>query len=254
MDSGSYSGTSATEEVRNKAQDTASTIVDQAQQVASTQVNSQMTRAASMLDSVAQTIHSSSASMREQQPQIATVADQAAQRVEQVSDYLRQHDFQDVVSEVEGYARREPLIFLGASFAIGFVAARLMKASSPSRSFSNGNGQSRYGNGQSRFAGSGYQGSGYQGSGYGDSRYGGTDYAGTSLGGANYVGSDSASNGGSIDTTQTWDATSGSEMSGMAGSTSGFDAGETLTTGGTDSDYGTQPSVDSTFQSDDQSG
>src|SRR3954454_8550106 len=255
MDSGSYSGTSATEEVRNKAQDTASTLVDQAQQVASTQVNSQMTRAASMLDSVAQSIHSSSSSMREQQPQIATVADQAAQRVEQVSDYLRQHDFQDVISEVEGYARREPLIFLGASFAIGFVAARFMKASSPSRSFSNGNGQSRnaYGNGQSGTGTTGYQGSNYAGSGYGTSDYGTSNYGGTSLGGSNYVGSDYGSNGGSIDTTQTWDATSGSETSGMSASTSGYNAGETLTTGGTDSDYGTQSTVDSTFQSDDQS-
>src|SRR3954464_6198183 len=139
MESGSYSGTSATEEVRTKAQDTATNLVDQAQQVASSQANSQMTRAASMLDTVAQSIQSSSQSMREQQPQIASVADQAAQRVEQASDYLRQHDFKDVVSEVEGYARREPMIFLGAAFAIGFVAARFMKASSPTQSNFNAN-------------------------------------------------------------------------------------------------------------------
>src|SRR4051812_35946842 len=112
MESGSYSGTSATEEVRTKAQDTATNIVGQAQEVASSQANTQMTRAASMLDSVAQSIHSSSSSMRDQQPQIASFADQAAERVEQASGYLRQHDFKDVVNEVEGYARREPMIFL----------------------------------------------------------------------------------------------------------------------------------------------
>jgi hypothetical protein len=36
-----------------------------------------------------------------------------------------------VVRDAENYARREPLIFLGAAFAVGFIAARFLKASSP---------------------------------------------------------------------------------------------------------------------------
>jgi ElaB/YqjD/DUF883 family membrane-anchored ribosome-binding protein len=121
----------AAEDVRYKAEETASTLVDQAQQVASAQANSQMTRAASLLDGVAQSLYETRTSMREQQPQIASVADQAASRVEGFSSYLRDHDMNDVVRDAESYARREPLIFLGAAFAVGFIAARFLKASSP---------------------------------------------------------------------------------------------------------------------------
>jgi len=128
--------TSATDEVRNKAEETASTLVDQAQQVASAQANSQMTRAASLLDGVAQSLYETGTNMRDQQPQIASVADQAASRVEGFSSYLRDHDMNDVVRDAESYARREPLVFLGAAFAAGFIAARFLKASSPNRSTS----------------------------------------------------------------------------------------------------------------------
>lgn len=124
---------STTDDVRSKAEETASTLVDQAQQVASVQANSQMTKAASLLDGVAASLYETSTNMRDQQPQIASVADQAASRVEGFSSYLRDHDMNDVVRDAESYARREPLVFLGAAFAVGFIAARFLKASSPNR-------------------------------------------------------------------------------------------------------------------------
>ena len=73
---------SPVDEVRQKAEETATTLVDQAQQVASVQANNQMTRAASLLDDVAQSLSETSSGMRDQQPQIASLADQAATRVE----------------------------------------------------------------------------------------------------------------------------------------------------------------------------
>ena len=51
-----------------------------------------------------------------------------------MSSYLRDHDMNDLVRDAEDYARREPLIFFGAAFAAGFIAARFLKASSPTRS------------------------------------------------------------------------------------------------------------------------
>lgn len=125
--------TSTADDVRQSAEETASTLIDQAQQVASTQVSTQKERAASALDAVAQTLHDTGSGMREQQPQIASLAEQAAGRVEDVSNYVRQHEMRDMIGQVESLARREPVLFLGAAFAIGFVAARFMKASSPTR-------------------------------------------------------------------------------------------------------------------------
>jgi len=119
------------DDVRQKAEQTAQAIVSQAHEVASTQANTQMTRAASLLDGVAQSLRQTGQSMRTDQPQIASLADQTVDRVEGISNYLRNHDFNDVVRDAESYAKREPIIFLGAAFGLGFVAARFLKASAP---------------------------------------------------------------------------------------------------------------------------
>jgi ElaB/YqjD/DUF883 family membrane-anchored ribosome-binding protein len=120
-------------DVRTKAQDTASTLVDQAQQVATTQVATQQERFASTLDSVAESLRQTGSSMRDGQPQIAGLTDEAARRVESASNYLREHDLNDLIRETERFARREPLMFLGAAFAIGFIGARFLKTSAPDR-------------------------------------------------------------------------------------------------------------------------
>jgi len=120
-------------DVRAKAQDTASTLVDQAQQVATTQVATQQERVASTLDSVAESLRQTGSSMRDGQPQIAGLTDEAARRVENASNYLREHDLNDLVRETERFARREPLLFLGTAFAIGFIGARFLKTSAPDR-------------------------------------------------------------------------------------------------------------------------
>jgi hypothetical protein len=150
----STDGQSQGDDVRQKVEETASTLVDQAQQVASAQASTQKERAAQALDSVAKSLYESGSSLRENQPQIAAIADQAASRVVDASAYLREHDLRDLVTETEGFARREPLIFLGAAFALGFAAARFMKASAPrAESFSD----ARSGfSGSPRTFGSGY--------------------------------------------------------------------------------------------------
>ena len=150
--------TSLTEgtDVRQKVEETASTLVDQAQQVATTQVTTQKERAASTLDAVAKSLYEAGAGIREQQPQVASIADQAASRVVDASAYLREHDLRDIVRETENYARREPVLFLGAAFALGFIAARFMKASAPRPSQGAAGGQdawrSDYASGGSRKA------------------------------------------------------------------------------------------------------
>jgi ElaB/YqjD/DUF883 family membrane-anchored ribosome-binding protein len=180
-------------DVKQKAEETASTIATQAQQVATTQLNSQKERAASTLDAVAQSLSQASDSMRDQQPQIASIADQAVTRINDASTYVREHDLRDFVSETEQFARREPLMFLGGAFAIGFAAARFLKASSPTA-----------GNAQQRSWDSGRVGSSY-GAGYSGGMYdGGLGYAGAQprsgfangSGAADYAPADSAAGSG----------------------------------------------------------
>lgn len=130
-------GSTGGEELRRKAESTASTVAEQAKQTAEVQLSSQKDQAASTLHTLAESIRDGGQRMRDEQPQIASLADQAAGKIDQASSYIRDHEVRDFVREAEGFARREPLIFLGGAFALGFLAARFLKASSPG-----GNGRS----------------------------------------------------------------------------------------------------------------
>jgi hypothetical protein len=120
-------------DVRRQAESTAATVADQAQKTAEVQLSSQKDQAAETLHTVAESIRAGGQRMRQEQPQIASLANQAADKVDEASGYIRDHEVRDFVHEVESFARREPLIFVGGAFAVGFLAARFLKASSPQR-------------------------------------------------------------------------------------------------------------------------
>jgi hypothetical protein len=56
-------------------------------------------------------------------------ANRAADKVEQVSKYLRDHEVGDVIRQAETLARRRPDVFLGGTFLAGLLLARFLKAS-----------------------------------------------------------------------------------------------------------------------------
>ena len=178
-------GSTGGEDLRRKAESTAATVAEQAQQTAEVHLSSQKNQAASTLHTLAETIRDGGPRMRDEQPQIASLADQAAGKIDEASSYIRQHDVRDFVREAENFARREPLIFLGGAFAVGFLAARFLKSSSPG---GNGRGgQQDLGGGRDRYAlGQGYGGSGLaEESGYArESGYAGASGTDTFVGGA----------------------------------------------------------------------
>jgi len=60
-------------------------------------------------------------------------ADRAAEQVEKLSSYLRDHDLQGFVRDTETLARRHPDLFLGGTFLAGLFLARFLKSSAPER-------------------------------------------------------------------------------------------------------------------------
>lgn len=56
-------------------------------------------------------------------------AGRAADQVERVSGYLREHQLGDVIRDAEAFARRRPEVFLGGTFLAGLMLARFLKAS-----------------------------------------------------------------------------------------------------------------------------
>ncbi|HEX8370542.1 MAG TPA: hypothetical protein VF604_18495 [Pyrinomonadaceae bacterium] len=56
-----------------------------------------------------------------------------SQQVEKISGYLERQDMRGLMSDLEGFARRNPAIFLGGAFALGILAARFLKSSNPNQ-------------------------------------------------------------------------------------------------------------------------
>jgi len=61
----------------------------------------------------------------------ADYSETAAQKLRSAADYFNTHDVETMYRDVEGMARRNPAVFVGGAFAIGFLAARFLKRSSP---------------------------------------------------------------------------------------------------------------------------
>ena len=85
-------------------------------------------QAAEGITQVADSIRRVSLDMEGSQPQIAEVAQTAAEQAERIATYLQQTDAREIVRTVENVARRQPLLFLGGAFLLGMAATRLIKA------------------------------------------------------------------------------------------------------------------------------
>src|SRR5688500_4736711 len=62
----------------------------------------------------------------------ARYTDTAARKIDNVATYFDTHNVRDMARDLEGFARRNPAVFLGVAFGLGFLAARFLKSSSSS--------------------------------------------------------------------------------------------------------------------------
>jgi len=120
-----------TQQVVQKTQEMASQAADQARQQVKSQLENQKGRATDGLGSVAQAFRMTGEQLRGQdQAAIAGYADSLAEMVESFSGSLREKNIDQIVAEVESFGRRQPVLFLGGAFALGFLASRFLKSSS----------------------------------------------------------------------------------------------------------------------------
>ena len=137
-------GAGATGGVIEQANQTTGQVVEQVQQQATSRLDRQKENAITGLSSVADAVRQLGQNLRgqEQQGAIAEYAAQygerAAEQIERFTDYLREHDVNQLVGEVEDFARRQPVLFIGGAFLLGFAGARFLKSSSPARDVTGG--------------------------------------------------------------------------------------------------------------------
>ena len=62
----------------------------------------------------------------------------AADRVERAARYLQDSDLEALLSDLEGFARRRPVTFVGGAFLAGFVMARVVKSADEHRALAGG--------------------------------------------------------------------------------------------------------------------
>jgi len=111
-----------------------SRLIDQVKDKATSQINAQKDRATVGIGSVADAVRQTSQQLRDNQHDaVAQVVESAASQLERFSNHLRNRSLDQLVDDAQQLARQQPAIFIGTSFAAGLVAARFIKASSPSR-------------------------------------------------------------------------------------------------------------------------
>lgn len=129
------SGSTGGEDLQSAASDLAS----QAGQTAEAKASTAMDQVGQTLEQVAVAARQAGDSLRSDRPELASVADTAAARVTDLSNYLREHDAGEVVASVEATARRQPALVIAGAFAVGLATARLLRSAGPS----NGNASRR---------------------------------------------------------------------------------------------------------------
>lgn len=124
----------AKEQAKNLAHDAkeqAKSAANQARDHVQELVGRQKDQAAERLGSLAGALREAGRKLNEgeQAGDFGRYADRAAEQVERLSTYLRDHDARSFVRDTETFARRRPDLFLGGTFIAGLMLARFLKAS-----------------------------------------------------------------------------------------------------------------------------
>jgi uncharacterized protein YjbJ (UPF0337 family) len=120
----------AAEQIAGQAQDAAAQVAGRARQQATSQLEVQKERAVDGLQTIAQALRSTGEQLDQQeQASIGRYAEQAADRVEDLTNFLRTRDVPQLLDETQTFARRQPGLFLGGAIVLGFVFGRFLTSS-----------------------------------------------------------------------------------------------------------------------------
>jgi hypothetical protein len=126
-----------TETVKEKTQEQAAHAVERTRGVLRTQVDQRSTQAGEQARAVAETLRQTASHLSEdgdpQKARYAGIAEQGADRLEQLGGYLTNADANELLTRVESIGRKRPWLVAGSGLVAGLAAARFLKASSRSR-------------------------------------------------------------------------------------------------------------------------
>jgi hypothetical protein len=110
-------------------------VMDQATEQVTSRVDMGKEYVAETMTGVAQALRKTGQHLREDgsQPMLAQFADRGAERIEHFGGYLKHHDTSQLINDVEGFARRQPMVFASGAFALGMLAVRFLRSGGSSQ-------------------------------------------------------------------------------------------------------------------------
>lgn len=88
---------------------------------------------AQTLHHVCEALRAASGKLKEENNEgVAEYTEALSERLDEAADYVDDVPVEDMLSNIERFARRQPHIFLGGMFLVGMAAARFLKAANPS--------------------------------------------------------------------------------------------------------------------------
>lgn len=114
-------------DVADQGAEKAATLVGQVKEKAKTAVEGQKAGVADQLETLAGSVTKSGQQFRGQQDWIAEAIERGATELSTLATSLRESDLSEILGNVQTFARRQPALFIGATFAAGFALARFGK-------------------------------------------------------------------------------------------------------------------------------
>jgi hypothetical protein len=132
---GAGTGSGAREQVRqakDKVVDQAKSAFRDARNRAGSAFSENRFKAADQIGGIGSAFRRTGEQLRgEDQGRVADMTDSVARQIDRVADYLRTADGRTMTRDLEGLARRQPAAVFAGAFALGVLAARFLKSSSP---------------------------------------------------------------------------------------------------------------------------
>lgn len=113
------------QDVAHEAMARGSSLAGAVNEQASSAVNAQKQSLAERLDDVAKAVHRSGEQLEGHQDWVAGLVERGADELSAFAETMRTNDLQALLSNLEGLARRQPALFVGASLAAGFALSRV---------------------------------------------------------------------------------------------------------------------------------
>ncbi len=114
-------------ESARRIKEAASHVIERGREAAMSKVTEGADRARTSAENTTSALRRAAGDIEQDTPLLGAGLRRAADWLEQASGHLGQGDLNQVVDNLNTFARRQPALFLGASLAAGFLIARLGK-------------------------------------------------------------------------------------------------------------------------------